>query len=119
MGGDWLLIANIAFMGKTKILPGVSVHRELGGATASYRQIAKSLSLPKVQATFPMVSVAASAWADISVRQDTVYRSQAQLTRLVVATIVFLVIISKSVIALPRAVARQIHKLFVVVVNGG
>lgn len=115
MGGDWLLVANIAFMGKIKILPKISVHRELGGASASCRNIAESFGLPKSQAMFPLLSIATSAWADMVVKADTVYRSRSLLARLVVATAVFFLILIKRIFALSGAVMRRIRNSFLFV----
>ena len=72
MGGDWLMIASIAFMGKVVTLPAISVNRERGGSSASYENIASLLGLSKFQATFPHVAIAFFAFRDIAWR-DPVY----------------------------------------------
>ena len=65
MGGDWLFIAAVAFLGKIKTLPEVSIHRHLGGATHSYRKMARGLSLTKFEGRFPHLAIAAFAFKDI------------------------------------------------------
>jgi glycosyltransferase involved in cell wall biosynthesis len=66
MGGDWLLIASIAFMGKIGTLEDTSVNRNLGGATDSYKKIASSLNLSKFEGDNPHLSIAKSAFKDIA-----------------------------------------------------
>jgi glycosyltransferase involved in cell wall biosynthesis len=65
MGGDWLFIAAVAFMGKIKTIREVSIHRRLGGATLSYRKMARELSLTKFEGRFPHLAIAAFAFKDI------------------------------------------------------
>ncbi len=72
MGGDWLLIASMAFLGNVVTLPGVSVHRERGGTSRSYENIADLLGLPKFHAVFPHVAIAYFAFRDI-VWSDPLY----------------------------------------------
>ena len=74
MGGDWVFIANAAARGKVVMLSEASVHRELGGATTSYEDIARVLGLSPLQAMFPHIFVAAHAFSDIAFRSPT-YRS--------------------------------------------
>lgn len=66
MGGDWLLIASIAFLGKVVTLPSIRVNRERGGISRSYENIADLLGLPKFQAVFPHVAIAYFAFRDIA-----------------------------------------------------
>jgi hypothetical protein len=47
------------------MLETTSLHRELGGATTSYDNIARVLGLPKWHARFPFASIASSACDDI------------------------------------------------------
>jgi glycosyltransferase involved in cell wall biosynthesis len=66
MGGDWLVVASMAFLGKVVTLPSVSVHRELGGSTVSYTKIANTLGVSKFQAVFPHAVTAFSAFREIA-----------------------------------------------------
>jgi Glycosyl transferase family 2 len=109
MGGDWLLLANIVSLGKAKVIPETSVHRELGGATMSYQKIASGLGLPKMHAMFPMISIASSAWLDIVVKGVAI-KSRPVFVRLMVGAIVFLVIMSKNKIVYFVTVARSCLK---------
>ncbi len=106
MGGDWHLIANIVSIGKVRMSAAVSVHRELGGATTSYRQIAKSLGLPLIQAMFPMTTIAFGAWKNI-VLEGKIYKNRSVINRFILADIVFSIVILKSV----RGFAGQVKRL--------
>jgi len=76
------------------MLTDIAVHREMGGATASYQQLAASLGLKPGQARFPMLSIASSAWMDI-VRKGLVYRNRPTWARVVVGCAAFCVIAMK------------------------
>ena len=96
MGGDWHLIANIVSTGKTKMLTSVVVHRELGGATASYQKIAKSMGLPRIQAIFPMLTIAAGAWMSI-VASGAAYKRRGALERIFLAGMVVLLTATRPI----------------------
>lgn len=68
MGGDWLHIARLASKGRVCTLDSTRVHREMGGATTSYDQIARSLGLHPVVGRFPFTFIAWSAFADVAWR---------------------------------------------------
>ena len=95
MGGDWLFMANAAARGKVVMLAETSVHRELGGATASYADIARVLGLPSLRAVFPHVSIAAHAFSDIAFRSPT-YKNLPACTRYAWAASAFGCIVLKA-----------------------
>lgn len=72
MGGDWLVVASMAFLGKVVTLPSIRVNRALGGSTVSYTKIANTLGVSKFQAVFPHAVTALSAFREIAWR-DPVY----------------------------------------------
>jgi glycosyltransferase involved in cell wall biosynthesis len=109
MGGDWHVIAALSSMGKIKFITEIQVHRELGGATASYHQIVRSLGLSRMQAIFPMTSVAASAWVDIAIK-GAAYHSRSALERLMLASMVFGVILLKRFLGFCKSGAKFIIK---------
>jgi hypothetical protein len=111
MGGDWLLIAAIVFMGKAKVLSGTAVHREMGGATTSYRKIAESLGLPMYQARFPMLSIAISASIGIA-SGDRVFSSKHEVERFIAAIGAFVTVLAKAGLAHLRARAQKVWRLF-------
>lgn len=65
MGGDWLVIASMAFLGKVVTVPSINVNRSVGGSSVSYDNIARLLGLPRFQAVFPHVAIAFFAFKDI------------------------------------------------------
>ena len=95
MGGDWHLIAYIVSTGKSKMLSSVIVHRELGGATASYQKIAESMGLSKIQAVFPMLTIAAGAWLSV-VSSGAAYKRRSLSERVLLASVIFLMIVARS-----------------------
>lgn len=69
MGGDWLMIAAIAFLGKVKTLHHITVnrlHRHPSQLKDGYRKIAMSDNLPQLQGEYPHLSIAISAYNDIA-----------------------------------------------------
>lgn len=96
MGADWHLIANIVSIGKVVMCSEVAVHRDLGGATVSYRKIAKSLDLPMIQAVFPMTTIALGAAMNI-VFTGTIYKKRSLTTRIILAGKVFIQVITRPI----------------------
>jgi glycosyl transferase family 2 len=111
LGGDWLLMASVACLGKARMVSDVAVHRQLGGATASYQHLATSLGLRASQARFPMLSVASSALIDIVATGD-VYERRSRLARLVVGCVAFVVIATKPAVFHLQQAARRMKQLF-------
>lgn len=95
MGSDWLFVANMAARGKVVMLAETCVHRELGGATASYQAIAKVLGLPPLEALFPHVFIAAHAFCEIAFRSPA-YGNHRSPTRYVWAATAFGCIVAKA-----------------------
>ena len=86
MGGDWLHIAALAAHGRVRMLESTNVHRELGGATTSYAQIARSLALHPLAGHFPFTAIAMQAFADVAWRHPG-YGGRSTLSRWAVATL--------------------------------
>jgi glycosyltransferase involved in cell wall biosynthesis len=107
IGGDWLMLANIVSIGKARMLPETSVHRELGGMTDSVKKIARITGLPNIQAMFPYLFAACCAWVDIVIKN----RRGRLYTRCFVAMAVFLIIISKSSIGYFIAAFKRLKKI--------
>jgi glycosyltransferase involved in cell wall biosynthesis len=85
MGGDWLWVARLAFLGRVVTLDDVAIHRELGGATRSHASIVKALKLPAWQADHPRTSIALSAFGDIAWRSP-IYAELTRAARYALAT---------------------------------
>ncbi|MCQ8105484.1 glycosyltransferase family 2 protein [Methylomonas sp. SURF-2] len=110
MGGDWHLIANIVSIGKAAMVPEVSVHRELGGASASYRHIAKSLGLPLIQAMFPMSTIACGAFNNIVFKAHEC-KKRSIFSRIILAGFVFSLILIKAILNFIGRMRRLITRL--------
>jgi hypothetical protein len=112
MGGDWLFVAAMAYLGKVKTLPDTAVHRELGGTSASVAGIAAALNLPLVQLALPYSTVAVNAALDIAAH-NPVYRDRSALGRGALASAVFTqVMITKAVVLnFKRVVVRLLRAL--------
>jgi glycosyltransferase involved in cell wall biosynthesis len=112
MAGDWLVMANVLSFGKAKTLEGVSVHRELGGASSSPRAIVKSLGLTGFQAWFPKTAVATNACLDI-VGAGNAHRDKPIAKRMVLAAYVFSTVLTRyAALYATAAVQRTRNLLF-------
>jgi glycosyltransferase involved in cell wall biosynthesis len=72
-GNDWLLAAAIATQGKVATTRATAINRELGGTSADFAKLAKTLELPAWQARIPHLVIAWEVFADIAWRSP-VYR---------------------------------------------
>jgi len=82
MGGDWLVIASMAFLGSVVTLPSITVNRALGGSTVSYTKIADTLGVSKFQAVFPHAVTALSAFREIAWRNPVYSLNRVERIRL-------------------------------------
>jgi glycosyltransferase involved in cell wall biosynthesis len=86
LGGDWLLVAALAFSGKIKTLEGTAIHREFPHAQLTwddenFRNVVRSEGLPSSHSRFPFL------WISLSVLRSIawgcpVYSSLARVSRL-------------------------------------
>jgi glycosyltransferase involved in cell wall biosynthesis len=81
LGGDWLLIASIAFLGKVEMLPAVAIHRSLDGASRDSAQLAQAFGLAGHQTRNWHLTIARAAYADIM--SNPVYAPLPRIARLV------------------------------------
>ncbi len=75
MAGDWLLMANVAYLGKTRTLETVAVNRDLGGASQDAESLIAHYDLPAVLARNPYLPIAVIVFRDIAWRSP-VYRGR-------------------------------------------
>jgi glycosyltransferase involved in cell wall biosynthesis len=95
LGGDWLLMAQVAFQGKMLTNPEVSIHREReGGTSQNIAHMVKTLGLPRVQAYLPTSSVAVAAARDI-LRIDAVFGRLGANERRLLASAVGAIILAR------------------------
>jgi glycosyltransferase involved in cell wall biosynthesis len=90
LGGDWLLIAAMAFMGKFDVVTSTSVGRTSGGMSKSMKNITASLGISDLHARVPNLSIALSACKDIAWKSSA-YDSLSRAARLSLARRVFAV----------------------------
>lgn len=58
LGHDWLLLANLAYLGKIATEPATAVHRGVGGASSSAVRLAATLGVSRAQAIRPLATIA-------------------------------------------------------------
>jgi glycosyltransferase involved in cell wall biosynthesis len=80
MGGDWLFVAALAFLGRVRTLPDVTIHREFTWDDTSHERIVRSLGLPAFQAREPRLTTAVAAYRDIRAR-NPVFQALGPATR--------------------------------------
>jgi glycosyltransferase domain-containing protein len=112
MGGDWLIIAGIAFMGKVKTIESVSVHRWLGGSTGSYKAMTSRLGLTRFEKCYPHLAIACHAFEEIS-KQKSLFAELKKMPSYLFATAVFVLIISwrAAIPSIVRPVLLRLQKL--------
>lgn len=57
LGNDWLLLINIAFLGKIATLRATSVHRSADGVSSSLRDLTATLGVSSLQAAKPLLTI--------------------------------------------------------------
>ena len=96
LGGDWVLMAQMAFLGTIEVDSEVCIHREREGATAeSISGIVRSLGLPRIHALFPFTSIALSAAISVLAR-NSVFSRYDFATRSVVGALVTLIVLVRG-----------------------
>ena len=84
LGGDWLLVAAIAFMGKIGTIKDISVNRSWEGASRTLETLIASLGISPIHARAPKLSIAISAFKDIAWKSKA-YGSLGRAARLSLA----------------------------------
>ncbi|HEU5002985.1 MAG TPA: glycosyltransferase family 2 protein [Actinomycetota bacterium] len=82
-GGDWLLLARLAFQGKVNTLGDVALHRSLGGESGDMRGLAMGFGLSPAIARVPNVAITWYAVRDV-LRADS-YRRIGTVRRVALA----------------------------------
>jgi hypothetical protein len=109
LGGDWCVIAGLAFLGRVRMIPEVLIHREMGGATASFSSICASLGISRVHALLPSLSIGLNAFWDVAAA-NPVYGARNMFERVAMAGVVFLTIIMRAAWRNVRAVPRMVRR---------
>jgi glycosyltransferase involved in cell wall biosynthesis len=83
-GGDWLMLAEIAFGGKVKTFESPALNRAVDGGSRDVSQLAVSFGLSKFMAANPHLKIAFNIFDDIA-RRSPAYRSLNLFRRLSLA----------------------------------
>lgn len=89
LGGDWLLVARVAFLSKVKALESVSINRSVTGASQDLHQLAAREGLSPFMVRNPHLKVALLAFGDI-VWEQSPYRAMSLAGRLALGCRCFL-----------------------------
>jgi len=65
LGGDWLMVASVLFMGKTHTVADAIGYRRAGGASKTYKNLVRVFGIPKYIARIPYIHLAPIAFRDI------------------------------------------------------
>jgi len=84
LGGDWLLMGQIAYLGKVRTLEGVFVNRSIAGASQSVEKLALAEGLPRIVARNAHLLVALKIFKDIAWKSP-VYKPLGRLRRISLA----------------------------------
>lgn len=84
LGGDWLLVAEMAFKGKLKAIKHVFIHRSDEGSSGDLARLAQSFGLHRFYALNPFFTIAATIFNDIAWRSPT-YRTIGRYARVTLA----------------------------------
>ncbi len=106
LGGDWLLIASLAYLGKIRTLRNVSINRSVEGASKDEEGLARAFGLSRSQARSWHLLVARAAFAEIV--RGPVYRPLRKAERLALGSGAFALIAARFSwkVWLGRALAR-------------
>jgi glycosyltransferase involved in cell wall biosynthesis len=102
MAGDWLLMANLAYLGKTRTLESVAVNRALGGASQDAESLVSHYALPAFVAKNPYWAIAFIVFRDIA-WTSRVYRKLGRAGRAALAARCALAILERYCFPLWRA----------------
>jgi glycosyltransferase involved in cell wall biosynthesis len=67
LGGDWLHVMALAYLGPVRTLDGVVVHRTVGGTTLNLANVSATLGLGWLPRNAPQVAIVYSVFRDIAV----------------------------------------------------
>lgn len=112
IGGDWLVIAAIGYLGKLITLENTSVHRRYGGISSNNKEMGSLMNLSRYETTLSRIFIANNAFKDILWRMP-VFRKIGVVRRVIFACSVFLLIFIKKalLIYIARAIRGILRKV--------
>jgi glycosyltransferase involved in cell wall biosynthesis len=99
MGGDWLMVASLAFLGKINTMPHVAVHRESNWSVDYHKKLARRIGLSEFQGTNPYLSIALAASKDVMSALQ-IYGSLSLLQRITLSQKVLILLLKQKHIPL-------------------
>ncbi|HYY42067.1 MAG TPA: hypothetical protein VE775_04995, partial [Pyrinomonadaceae bacterium] len=96
-GGDWLMMADIAFLGKIAALDQVVINRSIKGASQDLQKLARAAGLSSLLARSPHLHIAANAFTHIG-WQSPHYRTLSRPARLLLGARAGLTVCTHSVV---------------------
>lgn len=114
VGGDWLLVASIAFAGKVKRVEGVFINRRCEGSSEDLTRLARvSLGLSRFKARVPYLTLAVSIFKDIA-WESAVYRARSPAARLALAQRAFRIVYARHFAPYTRMQLSQLKQRLLV-----
>jgi glycosyltransferase involved in cell wall biosynthesis len=68
MGGDWLYMASVAWLGRIRTLDATAIRKQVGGTSRSTISMARQMGMPFVQGLLPAESITVSAFIEVAWR---------------------------------------------------
>jgi hypothetical protein len=93
MGGDWLFVAQLAYLGKVQTLESTAVHRSLAGSSKSAATLAELHGMRAPRGGNWQLAVARNAFSDV--RNGPAYLELSSTRRLVAAVEVYALVIGR------------------------
>lgn len=107
MGNDLQFLAEVAYLGPFRIVAETSIHRAVGGASASLKWAAANAGMPWWQGEFPPLSIAWLAFRSIGF-SSTVFDDEPRSRRVARATLVAAMVLRRFI---PQAVPKYVRVL--------
>jgi glycosyltransferase involved in cell wall biosynthesis len=92
MGGDWLFVARLAYLGKVRTRETTAIHRSLAGASQSAASLSR-LHGERTPRGGWQVAVASNAFGDV--RDCATYRGRSRLRRLVLGVAIYALVTAR------------------------
>lgn len=106
VGNDWLLFANIAFLGKVATATGTTINRSGGGVSTTPATLAAALGVSRLQVVKPLLTVTFYFVLEC-LHRSPVFRELPVTRRIRLAAIVSLSLVERRLLARPAHRSRQ------------
>lgn len=94
LGGDWLMIASMAYLGRIRTLPDTHVHRSVAGGSGDWETLLGMFKMSKFGRANPYMAIAGALLSDIGWRSP-IYQPMGSALRLALALRAARVIITR------------------------